>query len=292
MAAPVRPSVFRYLDARRYLADACAAEKALNPRFSHRYVARAMGAASSGFLRDILDGRMRIGPERAARFAALLRLSRAETEYFETLVLYSQAESPAERERLLARLTAAGGGRGKHPVLEAFQMEYFSSWRYAAVRELLALGEFRDTEAGYAELARLLSPPISAEEAREAVRLLLKLKLARKDAQGRLSRTDKVIRSGTDKDPARVRPALRDNLRLALRALEEVPAEHRPFSYLTLSVSAETVERIREKLADLRGELLDMAANDESADRLMQVNFQMFPLSAVVAAGDARKGNA
>jgi uncharacterized protein (TIGR02147 family) len=273
--------VFHYLDARKYLADACASEKARNPRFSHRYVARAMGASSSGFLRDILDGRMRIAPERVAKFAALLGLNRAETERFETIVQYTQAVTPGEKERLLARMTEKSIPRG-HSVLEAFQLEYFSSWRYAAVRELIALRAFRDTEADHAALANLLEPPIGVVEARDAVRLLLKLGLARKDAQGRLLRVDKVVRSGADKDPAYIRPALRDHLRLAARALEEIPPPRRPFSYLTLSVSGETLARIRDRLADLRSELLEMAANDEDADRLLQVNFQMFPLSSPV----------
>ena len=240
-----------------------------------------MGASSSGFLRDILDGRMRISPGRATKFAALLGLTRAETEHFESLVLYSQADSPAEKERLLAKM-AGGGNARSHAVLEAFQLEYFSSWRYAAVRELLALREFRDTEADHAALGALLVPPIPPSEARDALRLLLRLKLARKDAQGRLHRADKIVRSGADKDPARIRPVLRDNLRLAMRALEEIPPPERPYSYLTLSVSGETLARIRERLAELRSELLEMAAADEDADRLLQVNFQMFPLSGNV----------
>jgi uncharacterized protein (TIGR02147 family) len=287
MAPVVRPSVFLYLDARNFLADACEAEKARNPRFSHRYVAKRMGASSSGFLRDILDGRMRISPERATKFAALLGLSRPEAEHFETLVQYSQADSPAEKERLLAKMTGGRNARN-HVVLEAFQLEYFSNWRYAAVRELLALRAFRDTEEDHAALAGLLVPPISPAEARDAVRLLLRLKLARKDAQGRLHRAEKIVRSGADKDPARIRPVLRDNLRLAMRALEEIPPPERPFSYLTLSVSGETLARIRERLAELRSELLEMAAEDEDADRLLQVNFQMFPLSGNVA--HERKG--
>jgi uncharacterized protein (TIGR02147 family) len=282
MAATDSPSVFLYLDARKFLADACEAEKRRNPRFSHRYVARMLGASSSGFLRDVLDGRMRISPERAAKFAGLLGLTRPEAEHFETLVRYTQADSPSEKERLLARMTGRTGAR-KHSVLEAFQLEYFSSWRYAAVRELLALRDFRDVEEDHAALGGLLAPPIPPTEAGDAVRLLLQLGLARKDAQGRLCRVDRVVRSGADKDPARIRPALRDNLRLAARALEEIPPADRPFSYLTLSVSGGTLTRIRDRLADLRGELLEMAASDEEADRLLQVNFQMFPLSAAIA---------
>jgi parallel beta-helix repeat protein len=61
------------------------------------------------------------------------------------------------------------------------------------------------------------------------------------------------------------------------------PTQPTPFSYLTLSVSGGTLTRIRDRLADLRGELLEMAASDDEADRLLQVNFQMFPLSAAIA---------
>jgi uncharacterized protein (TIGR02147 family) len=278
-----RPVVFQFLDARKFLAAAFEFEKAGNPVFSHRYVAKAMGASSSGFFKDILTGRIGISPARAAKFARLFKLSTTEAEHFESLALYTQAASADEKELYLGKLSGKAGAGG-HAVLEAFQLEYFQKWHYAAVRELLALRSFRDDEDDHRRLAETLDPPLTVREAAEAVRLLLKLKLVTKNAQGVLARAEKVVCSGS-KNPALVKPAIRGNLELALRALDAHPPAMRPFSYLTLSVSEASLPRIREKLATLRRELLEIAVEDDNVDRLYQMNFQMFPLSKTVKRG-------
>ena len=274
---PERPVVFRFLDARTFLAAAFRYAKGRNPSFSHRYIARAMGSTSSGFFKDILNGRVRIGPARIAAFARLFGLSGPEGDHFEALVYYTQASGSAEKERWLARMTT-GSRTHKDRVLEAFQLEYFNKWHYAAVRELLALHDFHgDTTA----LAASLDPPITPAEAEDAIRLLVKLKLIRKTSQGRYVRADPIIRSGS-RTPERIKPAIRGNLELALRSLDTHPAGQRPFSYLTLSVSEESLSLIRERLADFRRSLLDIAAQDPAADRSYQLNLQLFPLSSIV----------
>jgi uncharacterized protein (TIGR02147 family) len=275
MATPSHPvSVFQFLDARKFLAAAFEFEKARNPVFSYRYVAMGIGAKSSGFFKDILNGRIRLSPARAMKVARIFKLSKEETDYFETLVLFTQATTAEEKEHYLAKMTGGPLAR-RHIVLEAFQLEYFKKWHYAAVREMLAIHDF---QGDYARLAASLEPPITPEEAMDAVQLLLKLKLIRKNAQGRLKRADKVVSSGTG-DPERIKPAIRGNLALAQRALDAYPASIRPFSYLTLSVSETSLVPIREKLGRLRKELLEIVAADQHVDRLYQVNFQMFPLS-------------
>jgi uncharacterized protein (TIGR02147 family) len=143
----------------------------------------------------------------------------------------------------------------------------------------VAIYEF---QGDYEELGSLLEPPITASEAIEAVQLLLKLKLIRKNAQGRYERVDRVLSTGTQADPKKVKPAIKQNLALAQRALELFPPEIRPFSYLTVSVSEESVALIRDRLRMIRREILEIVTQEQSVDRLYQLNFQLFPISKVV----------
>lgn len=273
---PNVPSVFRFLDAREFLRRAYESEKAANPAFSHRHIARVLRARSSSFFRDVLNGRIRIHPSRAAAFARLFRLEGRAAEYFATLVLYNQAEEEKERAAQLERLMAIAPA-GNRTLIDALQLEYFQKWHYAAVRELLALGSFADP----GKIAALLDPALTPEEASEALRLLARLKLIRRNARGAYEKADRVLSSGT-RHPERVLPAIRDNLHLALRALDVHPPKARPFSYLTLSLSEKSLAQIRERLHGLRGEILDIVGRDESVDRLYQLNFQLFPLSRPV----------
>lgn len=270
-------SVFQFLDAREFLRQAYDAQKRVNKGFSHRYIAKAMGAGSSSFFKDVLKGRASLNPARAARFARLFCMPDRDADYFEKLVLYTQAGTPAEKERLLKQLRR-GKGSGEQSVLEASQYEYLQKWYYAAVRELLAVTDFRgDLES----LAQQLDPPITTAEARDALELLLRLKLIRKTPHGRYEKVDKVVVTGPESDPAKARGGILANLDLARRALQEHPVETRPFSYLTLSVSQDSLQFIRDKLREVRRDILEHVSRDESVDRLYQLNMQLFPISKI-----------
>lgn len=276
-ATPPAVSVFQFLDAREFLRQAYQNTRRGNPAFSQRYIAQTLKAGSSSFFRDVLSGKSKLTPARVLGFARLFKLNKAETAHFENLVQYTQAESEAEKTHALEKLKAASPS-GNQALLAAFQMEYFAKWHYAAVRELLAVHDFR---GDHAELGSLLNPPVSPVEAQEAVQLLLKLKLIVKTAQGGYKPTDRVIVSGPNA-AMHVRPALLGHLDLARRALDAFPAKQRPFSYTTVSVSEDSVREIHEKLRVLNREVLEVAARDPNVDRLYQLNLQLFPLSEVI----------
>jgi uncharacterized protein (TIGR02147 family) len=197
-------SVYRFLDAREFLRAAYQQAKRIDPAFSHRYIARTLRVTSSSFFPQLLAGKSRLTRARALAFARLFGLTAPETAYFEELVAYTESVDPREKERALEKLKAADPHR-RHALLEAFQAEYFRKWQYAAVRELLALHPFR---GDYAALGKMLDPPLTAAAAREAVDLLLRLKLVRKTPHGGCEPTERIVLSGPKIPPEQVRPAL------------------------------------------------------------------------------------
>ena len=268
-------SVFRFLDVRDFLKQAYALEKERTPVFSHRYIAREMGSRSPSFFNDILTGRQQLSLTQARGFIRLFRLNKKEAEHFEDMVLYSQAKTEKDKVHYLDKLTQQSTAGG-YVVLEIFQLEYFKKWYYAGVREVLAVHDFR---GDYAHLAELLDPPISSGDALDAVQVLLRLKLIRKAAHGRFERTDRVVGSVDGSRAEWIRPAIRGNLELAQRALEVFPPAVRPFSYLTISVSEESVARIDREMDLLREKVLQIITSDRKVDRIYQMNLQLFPVS-------------
>lgn len=271
------PSVYQFLDAREFLRQAYDAQKRVNKGFSHRYIAKAMGAGSSSFFKDVLSGRASLNATRAAKFARLFCMPPRDEAYFTTLVGYTQATDPFEKERLLQLLSRAKGA-GQQSVLEASQVEYLQKWHYAAVRELLAILDFH---GDYEDLAARLTPPITTGEARDAIQLLMRLKLVRRAKDGRYEKVDKVVITGPRSQPQNARPGILANLDLARRALDAYPPEVRPFSYLTVSVSGESLRYINERLRELRRDILEHVSQDENVDRLYQLNMQLFPISTL-----------
>lgn len=277
MTTPAKslPSVYAFLDAREFLRRAYEARRAHDRTFSQRRIALGLKAGSSSFFRDVLSGKSKLTPARVLGFARLFKLSKPEVEYFEKLVAYTQAEGAEEKQHAFENLKAADP-KGRHAVLEASHAEYFSKWHYAAVRELLAVHDFR---GDHAELGALLNPPITEAAARDAVDLLRRLKLIRKTPHGGYEPTDRVVLSGPQQGPVHMRPLLASHLDLARRALEQVPAAERPFSYLTVSVSEKSLARIHKKLRALRDEVFEIVTDDDEVDRLYQLNIQLFPIS-------------
>ncbi|MCD6025123.1 MAG: hypothetical protein K0Q91_2039 [Fibrobacteria bacterium] len=277
-AKPTSLSVFQFLDARDFLREAYRLAKRENPAFSQRYIAQVLKASSSSFFRDVLSGKSKLTPARVLGFARLFKLAKAETAYFENLVAYTQADTPEEKSHALEKLKAAVPS-GNHALLEASQKEYFSKWHYAAVRELVRVYDFRgDCD----ELGALLNPPITEAEARDAIDLLLRLKLIRKAAHGRYEAAERVVLSGPQVSPAQVRPALEGHLDLARRALEVFPPAKRPFHYVTVSVSENSANEIRGMIREFKQSVLNLVTRDPEVDRLYQMNFQFFPVSETI----------
>ena len=61
--------------------------------------------------------------------------------------------------------------------LEEFQYDYFTNWYNIAIRELIV---YVDTPIDYSMLGRLVSPQITASQARKSVELLLNLGFLKK----------------------------------------------------------------------------------------------------------------
>jgi uncharacterized protein (TIGR02147 family) len=271
-------NIFEYIDYRRYLRDAYEERRRENPKFSYRFIAGKVGFSSPGFFANVLSGKKDISLKLVLKFAELFKLGRKEREYFETLVLFNKAAGASEKKEYLDRLLQLRGGKVKK--VEAHQWEYFEKWHHAVVRELIALKPFR---GDFKALAAMVNPPISAAEARKSVELLERLELIRKGLDGTYERTDAAISAGDDISKALIGAFQVQAMDLAKHALDHLPSGTRNFSTLTMSISGPTYLAMLEELRAFRRRLLEMAQASEQVDRVYQMNFHVFPLTALPA---------
>ncbi|MEY2936365.1 MAG: hypothetical protein RL033_7114, partial [Pseudomonadota bacterium] len=75
-------------------------------------------------------------------------------------------------------------------------------------------------------------------------------------------------------------------------ALDSLPREERDVSCLTLCVSQAKLEELKERVRAFRQELLRTAELDNSPERVVQINFQVFPLSIAAEPAAAEGGSA
>lgn len=233
-----------------------------------------MGFKSPGHFTQIIQGKADISFRLAFKFAQFMKLKKREAEYFDLLVRFDQAKADGEKRQYLERLSAFAESKVK--LLTEQQHRFFEKWYYIAIREILAFHPFN---GDYASLAAKVEPSIRETEAREAVEVLALLGLIRKGEGGRFERVDPVISTGYDAASPFLRQYQKATLDLAKDAMDRLPREKRSISTLTLSLSEEAFKSIEEELKAFRRKLLAIAKNEEHVDRVVQFNFQIFPLS-------------
>jgi uncharacterized protein (TIGR02147 family) len=266
---------FDYFDYRTLMRDLYRERKGEDTRFSYRHIAQKAGFSSAGFFTKVIQGKSNISLPLIFKFAEVFKLTQAQTNYFELLVLFNQATSNSEKRHYFEKIVALR--KSKMKTLDPVQFELFGKWYYVAVRELLDVCLFNDD---YKDLAKKVYPPIKPSEAKEAIETLEKLRLIRRDPNGYYKRLDAIVSSGDAWESLVIQKYQSDTIELAREALYAVPKTHRDISTLTLSISESGLQRVKEKIKLCRRELLEIAKADENADRVYQLNLQLFPLSA------------
>ena len=264
-----------YSDYRECLRDAYLDRKAKDPGFSYRRLAEEVGFKTAGFFTRILNGEKNISAEMAARFARFLKLGPRDADFFAKLVRFNQARTHEEKRESLNSLL-----NGKHPWLKetgADQYRFYEKWYYPLIREILNTIPFR---GDYRKLARTLMPAVSPTEALEAVRFLEENGFIRKNAAGGFDLVDRFLNAGPDIAAVSIHTFQMAAMDLAKKALERFPPAERDISTLTLSLSQAGAEKMKERLARFRSDMLEIAKKDVRVDRVYQMNFQIFPVSA------------
>jgi uncharacterized protein (TIGR02147 family) len=130
-----------------------------------------------------------------------------------------------------------------------------------------------------AGLGALCIPPVSSEEAKSSVELLLELGLAeRDDVDGKLHLSEAHLTAGTDVPSEVIRGFHRQAIELAKDALENIPASERDISAVTASVDEESLGALRDLARELRQKVQALSNGTRDPDRVFQLNIQLFPV--------------
>jgi uncharacterized protein (TIGR02147 family) len=270
-----KPSVFSYSDHRKYLADYYAYAKEHDYGFSFRVFSKRAGISSSNYLRLVIDGKRNLSAATAAQFAKGCGLSGSASDFFCELAAYTQASTTNDKNRHYERLIRFRPFRETRR-LEPAQAEYHSTWYLPVIRELCRRPDFEEDPKW---IAGQLEPAISTQEAKQALATLQTLGLLYRDEDGHLKQTDTLLTTGPGPLGHHVFNYHRAMLERAAVALDLIPREERQISSVTVCVSQDKLLELRQRVADFRRDLLQLAEIDNEPERVVQINFQVFPLS-------------
>lgn len=273
-------NIFDYLNYQSFMKDYYETRKRQNSFFSYRFMGKVLGM-DPGFLVKVMQGKFLL-PERAiASVAKLCKLGEKESEYFEALVHYGRAKTPDDTKARFDKLIMLRGMESRP--LEPNQYDYYKKWYHGAIRALLTFWDFHgDFEA----LAARVHPAISAGDARESVELLEQTGIIKRNPDGRFEVLGPPITTGEKWQSTAIRNYQQESIELALQSLVKDPKYMRDISTVTVAVRFSDLEEIKARIKELRQSIMHMMADSGEPDCVYQINFQVFPMTAVDALRD------
>ncbi len=270
--------IFDFENYREYLKQYYDEKRKGNPRFSYQVFARIAGLKNKSFLHNIISGKKNLTKSHIAKLSQALKQTPEEAEYFENIIHYSQAPAENEKERSYYRRQAQQiRGNAKMHLVRKDQCEYYSKWYHSAVRALVEIYPLRDD---YEQLGRLLTPPITAVQAKKSIQLLRRLDFIVKGEDG-VHRYVKEKKIKTSQDI----PQIAKNkfhtqcAELAQKAIRNNPPESRHAVSITMGISKETYEGVVKEIHAFRNAVRVLIDKDKNPELVYQLEILMFPLS-------------
>jgi uncharacterized protein (TIGR02147 family) len=271
---PAGPLVFDYLDYRAFLRDYYVAKKASHA-LSFRGFSKRAGLGSPNYLKMVIDGQRNLTPAMAERFAKAASLDGDAARYFTELVLFNQARTTVERNQSYANITGFRRYREARP-LDLAHAAYHSTWYLPAIRELAARADFVDDPQW---IAATLWPTIAPADAAHALHVLLELGLLKREGDGRVVQSEALVSTGAEVRSVHIANYHRTMMQRASDSIDAVPPSERDISSLTLCLGPDGLRRLKERVQRFRRELLELSTIAENPHQVVQMNFQLFPLS-------------
>jgi uncharacterized protein (TIGR02147 family) len=276
------PDVFQYLDYRAFLRDWYLAHNTGGRVVSYRSFATRAQLGSPNYLKLVMDGERNLSPAMAERFATALRLEGEAASYFVDLVAFNQASTQSARNKQYARLTSFKGYRKAHR-LEIAHAAYHAAWYMPAIREMASSRSFRDDPEW---IGAQLTPPIARAEAQRALDTLIELGLLVRTASGKLEQSEPVLSTGAEAKGVHIVSYHRAMMERAVASIDHAPAHDRDISSITMCVGEDGIRRLKERVQRFRREILELSALEDDPVRVVQINFQVFPLSQELESED------
>ena len=262
-------------DYRDYLKDYYERRKQEMPFYSYRMMGDKLGLDSS-YLYRVLQKKQHLPAHALPVAKELLDLSGLQAEYFDLLYSAGVTKDKNKREEIMAKALALRDV-DRH-TLEAAELKVLENWWIPAVRAYLDLN---GGVVNIKQIAKDICPPITEEQAAEAIEVLKEVGLVKKQASGKLKLSDAHLTVGGPEKVQAVRNFQRQVLALAIDALDNIPVSERNISTLTLSVDEECFNDLGDMLREFRRLVQKRVDECKKPDKVMQMSMAFYPVAAL-----------
>lgn len=264
-----------YEDYRSYLQAVYQLVNESTSEYSYAHFSVSLGLSSTN-AHAVIAGHRNLSVKTGARIADSLGLSEPHKKYFLALIRQEHAKSIAEREEAFhERVNLARSSLSS--AVDERRLRFFENWYNAAIIEVLRL-EFASDDPRW--LSDNLKPNVSVPKIKQSLSLLKELGyLVFDNRLQRLYPAEVSISTGDQVERLAILSYHRQMINLAISAMDQIDAEDRDISAITIGVSPELKAQMHEEVIALRKKFLELAKKVETPCEIIQLNIQLFPIS-------------
>ena len=246
------------------------------PDYSYLDFASDLGFSHSNVIRLVVQGKRRLTKLTSERIITTLGFKNQERRYFKALVDHGNTRRIDLREKHFQKILQL-----KSTLLpsesDKRKLEYFSKWLHPVLFLMAKMPGFKPDPDW---ILKNIGFKISVREVNESLELLHRLGVLAVDLKThelKLSSEDFVIlpTDAAASDLAVVRYH-QQVLTLAKEAVPQTHVEQNEFNSMTLTLSRDDVNKIKEKMRNFCLELLELENACQNGEDVVQVSLQMF----------------
>ena len=266
-------SILEYKDYRLYIQDYYD-ERKRQGAFSWREFCKNAGFSSPNFLQLVCNGESKLGKPKIANVAHAMGLVGFEEDYFHEMVTFGNAKKDAIKKAALLEMERIALEQ-KVRVVDADAFQYYESWKYPVLRELVPMMP----GACPRDIADECKEHVSAEEVRDILNFLVKAGFLKKDGEKVYSQTEQNVIGSKEALPLAIRSMQKEMACMAMRSIDRYTAKERHFTGVTLSVNEAASKRIVKEIDDCCRRVLAIANEYKDLNQVCRINFQFFPVT-------------
>jgi uncharacterized protein (TIGR02147 family) len=267
--------VTRYLSHRDFLRELYLRAKDNIIQYSYLRFAEDLGFSATNVMRLIIVGQRNLSSKAAEKIAIQLNLTGGTRRYWTNLIKYTNARSPADRDRYF-KLMMGYKTQARPKQLKQSQVEYYKDWYNPVIREMVALPDFDGTPEW---IKAKLNFPLRREEITAALELLLKLGEI-SEIDGKYSKLKANNLTDSEVDDIAIVRYHQQMIEIGKESITRAAEEERDIRALTVRLPEERVLELKTKIEGWLHEVLGMEnAENNQHERIYQLNVQLFPFT-------------
>ncbi len=263
--------IFDYTDARKFLNDYLNELHERDTKYSARFISKQLGNSPSHFS-QLLKGKKSISEDIAKELVRVFKFKNDWAEYFTYMCFFSDEKNKHKKKAFKEKLQSLNKSQKKQ--LLKNELLFHRNWWNNTIWAILDVIDVNDE---YEKIASGIFPTVSIEEIKKSMELLKELELIEQNENGFFKPKGKALFAKTKLHEEFLMQYRVDCLNNAKNVVMGKPQKTPPIIYTnTISCSRKIKGEIIKILDSACASINDIVKNDESEDRVLQFQYQLF----------------